>query len=392
MKILFMADVPCNPDSGAAGTEYQTIEAMRTLGHDVEAVWADELSSKISHGNLHYILELPRTYEKQMLNKFRHKSFDVIHVNQPHGYRAAQTLQKLKRQSIFIHRSHGLEMRHERELSAWQKVYHEDPRSYPRRLASKVMSRALAYNSRSIARFADGHIVSARQCKDFMRENLCVPEERIAVIPQAPPLAFSERAPAAMTAERLNHVLYVGQYDFVKAPMIVAEVINRLSEANERLEFTWVCAQQHHVQVQELLSPEARKRIDFLDWMPQDELMRVYDEHGIFLFPSFVEGFGKVFLEAMSRGLCVVAADNSGAHDVIADGVNGMLSPTGCLETMVSQCLQLAQPSQSAYAISAAAAKSARSYTWERVATETVSFYHDRLNAKARELNTVRID
>jgi glycosyltransferase involved in cell wall biosynthesis len=384
-----MADVPPNPDSGSAGTEYQTIEAIRTLGHAVEAVWADELPSKISHGNLHYLLELPRTYEKQMLNKFRHKSFDVIHVNQPHGYRAARTLQRLKNKSVFIHRSHGLEMRYERELSAWQKVYHADPRSYPRRLASELMSRALSYNSRAIARFADGHIVSTSQCKDVLRESLNVSEERIAVIAQAPPLPFLERDPAAMTAERLNHVLHVSQYDFFKAPMIVAEVINRLSETNRRLQFTWVCAQQHHAQVRELLGPKARQQTNLMDWMPQGELMRVYDEHGIFLFPSFVEGFGKVFLEAMSRGLCVVAADNSGAHDVIADGVNGMLSPTGCVETMVSQCLQLAVAPQPAFAISAAAAKSARLYTWKRVAEETVSFYNDRLNAKSRELNTV---
>ncbi len=387
-----MADVPPNPNTGAAGTEYQTIEALRRLGHEVDAVWSEDLPHKIAHGNLHYVLELPRAYEKQMLERLQSKAFDVVHVNQPHGYRAARTLRRLKQKCVFIHRSHGVEIRIDRDLAPWRKKYDQDRRSQLRKLASNSMARAWSHSCRSIARHADGHIVSASECKDFLRENLGVTGERIAVIPQAPPVSFLECAPGAMTAERLNHVLYVSQYAFFKAPMIVAEVINLLSKANERLQFTWVCAQQNHAEVQELLSPEALQRIDLLDWMPQDELMRVYDEHGIFLFPSFVEGFGKVFLEAMSRGLCVVAADNSGAHDVIADGVNGMLSPTGCLETMVSQCLQLAQPSQSAYAISAAAAKSARSYTWERVATETVSFYHDRLNAKARELNTVRID
>jgi glycosyltransferase involved in cell wall biosynthesis len=324
-----------------------------------------------------------------MLERLQRKSFDVVHVNQPHGYKAARTLGRLKRKCVFIHRSHGVEMRIDRDIAPWRNKYDRDGRSQLRKLASHSMARALSHSSRSIARYADGHIVSASECKDFLRQNLCVPEERIAVIPQAPPISFLEHTPAAMTVERLNHVLYVSQYDFFKAPMIVAEVINRLSETNERLRFTWVCSEQHHAQVQEILSPAARKRIDLLGWMPQGELMRVYDKHGIFLFPSFVEGFGKVFLEAMSRGLCVVAADNSGAHDVIADGVNGMLSPTGCVETMVSKCLQLAEPAQSAFAISAAAAKSARLYTWKRVAEETVSFYNDRLNAKSRELNTV---
>ena len=386
MKILFMADVAPNRNSGAAGTEYQTIKALRRLGHEVDAVWSDELPHKIQHGNLHYLLELPRAYEKQMLERLQRKSFDVIHVNQPHGYRAARTLGRLERKCVFIHRSHGMEMRIERDLAQWHRKYDQDSRSHLRKLAGRSMFIALTHSSRSIARHADGHIVSASECKEFLRENLRVPDDRIAVIPQAPPSSFLERAPAVMTAERLCRILYVGQYAFFKAPIIVAEVLNRLSEAAQQLQFTWVCARQHHTKVRELLSPAARQRINLLDWMPQDELIRVYDGHGIFLFPSFSEGFGKVFLEAMSRGLCVVAADNGGAHDVIVHGVGGMLSPTGCVGTMVKECLQLAEPSELAYSISEAAAKCARSYTWERVAKETVSFYNDRLNAKSQGL------
>ncbi len=384
-----MADVPPVPDAGAAGTEYQTIEALRQLGHEVEAVWTDDLPHRIKHGNLHYLLELPRAYEKQMLERLQRKSFDVVHVNQPHGYRAARTLRRLKQKCVFIHRSHGVEMRIDRDLAPWRSKYDQDGRSQLRKLASDSVARALSNSSRSIARYADGHIVSASDCRDFLRESLCVPEERIAVIPQAAPISFLEHPPAAMTADRLNRILYVGQYAFFKAPMIVAEVFNQLCKADLRLRLTWVCAREHQVQVRGLLSPEARKRINLLDWMPQDELMQVYDEHGIFLFPSFAEGFGKVFLEAMSRGLCVVAADNGGSHDVIVHGVSGMLSPTGCVETMVSQCLELAEPSQQAYEISVAAAECARSYSWERVAKGTVSFYNERLNAKSQELRSV---
>ena len=38
MKILVAADVPEDPNSGVAGTEYQTIQALRALGHEVDAV------------------------------------------------------------------------------------------------------------------------------------------------------------------------------------------------------------------------------------------------------------------------------------------------------------------------------------------------------------------
>ena len=111
--------------------------------------------------------------------------------------------------------------------------------------------------------------------------------------------------------------------------------------------------------------------------------MAVFDEHGIFIFPSFFEGFGKVFLEAMARGLCVIAADNGGAHDVIRSGVNGVLVPTGSRADAVAACQSLEGSFPQAFSMSREAAISAQSYTWERTARETIAFYDDRLAAKS---------
>ena len=131
-----------------------------------------------------------------------------------------------------------------------------------------------------------------------------------------------------------------------------------------------------------LLPQALRVRVQFLDWRPQEELRPVYDEHGVFLFPSFVEGFGKVFLEAMARGLCVVAADNGGAHDVITDGSDGILVPTGSANAMRDACLHLLRSPATAARLSEAAARRAQSYTWEAAAKATLRFYEDRLAAK----------
>src|SRR5262249_11633945 len=161
----------------------------------------------------------------------------------------------------------------------------------------------------------DGHIVSVSECADFLKDRLQVPADRIAVIPQAPPDPFLKEPALPMTPERLRKVLYVGQFAFIKAPMILAKVIGQLVQRDPDLQFTWVCAKKHQDDVRELVEPAALERINFLDWMPQEALRQVYDQHGLFLMPSFFEGFGKVFLEAMSRGLCVIAANNGGARD-----------------------------------------------------------------------------
>ena len=382
MKILFMADVPPDKNSGAAGTEYQTIEAIRALGHDVDTVWADELPHRIRHGNLHYLLELPFAYRRQALARLGQRPYDVLHVNQPHGYVAARVVRSLTHKTAFIHRSHGFELRAQCDLKPWLEKYGRDGSPPFKRLASKIVARALSHSCHSIARYADGHIVSASQCGEFLHEQMGVPIERIAVIPQAAADSFLERPASAMSAERLNHILYVGQFAFFKAPMIVEEAMNQLSSANEKIQFTWVCSREHHPQVRELLTGEARDRVRLLDWMPQEELMRVYDSHGVLLLPSFFEGFGKVFLEAMSRGLCVIAADNGGAHDVIVNDVNGILTQTGNIGAMTQACLGLLTDHEAAARLSTGAAETSRSYSWDRVARETVAFYENRLKAR----------
>src|SRR5687767_2836556 len=39
LRILMMADTPADPNRGAAGTEMQTVRALRALGHEVDDIW-----------------------------------------------------------------------------------------------------------------------------------------------------------------------------------------------------------------------------------------------------------------------------------------------------------------------------------------------------------------
>ncbi|HKS21297.1 MAG TPA: glycosyltransferase family 4 protein [Thermoanaerobaculia bacterium] len=355
MRILFMADVPRDPNAGAAGTEIRTADALRALGHDVDEVWSPQLGRRIEHGNLHYLLELPRAYRREMLRATARKHYDVIHVNQPHGYLAAKAK---PRGTIFVHRSHGLELRAERDLAPWR------PRP---KLVSRAMAALLARHSREIARYADGHIVSCSDDADFLVRELGVAARRIAVIPQASP--FTGDAPA-MSEERLRRVLHVGQFAFFKAPTVVAAAMRALTDRG--LQCTWVCGRAHHADVRQLLGDAP---VELLDWMPAEALRDVYDAHGIFLFASYFEGFGKVFLEAMSRGLCVVTTRAGGARDVVVHGESGLFVERGDPAAMVDAVSSLLAAPARAAEMAANAARVARTYTWERVARETAAFY-----------------
>lgn len=366
-----MSDTPADPNRGAAGTELQTLHALRALGHEVDAIWAEDLGRGIRHGNLHLLLELPRAYERAAVHAMRRKEYDVIHTNQPHGFQAARTVHRLWPRTAFIHRSHGFEMNVEEILGPWRAKFGGDQRGMARRIASAALAPLLARHGRAIARDADGHIVSSSVDAAFLRERLGVAADRIAVIAQAAPPSFLPVPAPPMDAKRLRRVLYVGQLALFKAPMIAGAAMRELATRHPDLRFTWVCSAADHAGVRALTPPN----IELLDWMPAECLVDVYDAHGIFLFPSFFEGFGKVFLEAMSRGLCVVATDVGGAHDVIENGVSGLLVPPGSVVAIVNATESLLAEPDGAAIMSAQAARVASTYTWERVARETAAFY-----------------
>jgi len=373
MRILIMTNTPANPDSGAAGTEYQTALALRSLGHEVDTVWADELPRRLRHGNLHYLLELPFTYRARMLAQLQAKAYDVVHASQPHGYLAARAARQHPSRPVFVHRSHGFEPRVTAALVPW--AAQGPTRPALGNAASQVMTRLLEFNNRAISIHADGHIVSAQLCAAFLKERYGVARERIAVIAQAPPIKYQNAPICKMEPARLDRILYVGQFVLAKAPMILAQAFEHVLTERPQATLTWVCSAQHHREAAALLSPQARERTTFLDWVPQDRLMDIYDAHGVFLFPSFFEGFGKAFLEAMTRGLLVVASAEGGARDLIVSGKNGFIVPVGDAMAMAQACLAIQRGAVDFRQMSESARQTGLQHTWRRVAQESAAFY-----------------
>jgi len=67
-------------------------------------------------------------------------------------------------------------------------------------------------------------------------------------------------------------------------------------------------------------------RVELLGPLPEmEDVRREYFRADCFCLPTLQEGFGIVFLEAMSAGLPVVAGRSSSVPEVVADGTTGLL-------------------------------------------------------------------
>jgi phosphatidylinositol alpha-mannosyltransferase len=65
--------------------------------------------------------------------------------------------------------------------------------------------------------------------------------------------------------------------------------------------------------------------VRFLGRVSLERLTELYASAWVFCLPSTYEGFGVPYIEAMAAGTAVIATDNPGARDVLADGTYGLL-------------------------------------------------------------------
>jgi len=69
--------------------------------------------------------------------------------------------------------------------------------------------------------------------------------------------------------------------------------------------------------------------IDFIPWLPQEQLFVLYRSHDLFIFPSLLDSSGGVVLEALSFGLPVVCLDLGGPKQILTSDAGIIVGTAG---------------------------------------------------------------
>lgn len=385
MRVLFAANTPPDPNKGAPGCDLATIDALRALGHEIDEIWAEDMPKRIRHGNLHQLLELPRNFARAVEERCERVVYDVIQVNQRHAWFAAREHQRLGRPGIFVNRSHGWEPRVRNDLMRY--ASDSDQRNFLKRASSDFLLRFLARHNELVTRYSDGIVVCSVDDREWILTHDSIDQGRVLALAPGIPDTFVTHEPPPMTADRARRILYSGQFAPFKAPKIVAAAANDALRSRPDTTMTWVCDRTHFDAIRALLAPDIQNRVTLAPWMPRDELRAIYDNHGIFLQPSYSEGFSQAFLEAMSRGMCVLATRIDGMAQTIRDGENGFLFERGDSAGIAERIRLLLDDPARCVAVSHAARAKAIGFTWKRTAVELIGFYQ-RLIAMKRSNNS----
>lgn len=117
----------------------------------------------------------------------------------------------------------------------------------------------------------------------------------------------------------------------------------------------------------DLATEEKGNKVSFAGFLQGEELAQAYASADLFLHCSITETFGLVVLESMASGVPVIARDEGGPSDIVADGKSGYLVPPSDLDEFVEKVLKVGTDKNLLTELSLEARRQALGATWEKI-------------------------
>lgn len=180
---------------------------------------------------------------------------------------------------------------------------------------------------------------------------------KISVIPYGAPLEYFHPQPKPDSQFR---ALYVGRLEPRKGIHYLLEAWSQLNLLNAELSL---------VGINEFPSGWLDRygdRIHYTPSVPHSALNDYYSSANVLVFPSLVEGFGLVLLEAMACGIPIIATPHTAAPDIITDGVEGFIIPIRDRIALMDKLEWCYRHPQELAEMGQAARRKAEQLTWKR--------------------------
>lgn len=119
------------------------------------------------------------------------------------------------------------------------------------------------------------------------------------------------------------------------------------------------------------------KAVRFLGQMENSRVREEMARSRFFVMVSHPEGFGIVYLEAMSAGCITIGTQGEGITDIVESGKNGFLAPADDPEAVAELALRCAADPTASAEISRRAVQTAQGLTWRVNAEKNLKLFED---------------
>ena len=184
------------------------------------------------------------------------------------------------------------------------------------------------------------------------------------------------------TDNRPRTVISVGTLKARKCMDRTLEAFARLAGEYPDATLTIVGIGEMHAQlaarIQEL---GLEQRVVLTGGLPHEEVIRRMAKSDLFVLPSWGEGYGIVYIEAMAAGCIAVGAKGEGIEDTIRDGENGFLVPAGDIDETERVMRAVFERGAAYDALRERGRQDARRLTWARNAQTVEEIYGEAIAA-----------
>ena len=118
--------------------------------------------------------------------------------------------------------------------------------------------------------------------------------------------------------------------------------------------------------------------------VPHTSLNQYYSSANVLVFPSLIEGFGLVLVEAMACGIPVITTPHTAGLDILTDGVEGFIIPIRDVEALKTKLEWCYQHPQELAEMGKAARRKAEELTW--------NLYRQRLASQVENILRIKKD
>jgi L-malate glycosyltransferase len=144
--------------------------------------------------------------------------------------------------------------------------------------------------------------------------------------------------PAEIKLNEPPHLVFAGRFVSQKNPVAIVRILSQLKDLN------WTCSMLGDGPMfaevkQEIAQYDMSERFYLPGWVTPDDVLEQFSKGDILFMPSFSEGLPVVGVQALAKGLAIVASRIGGFLDLVDNAKNGYLIE-GQDQTAFSQALR----------------------------------------------------
>ncbi|RNC63053.1 MAG: putative teichuronic acid biosynthesis glycosyltransferase TuaC [Candidatus Dichloromethanomonas elyunquensis] len=237
---------------------------------------------------------------------------------------------------------------------------------------------------REVLQGTDGIITVSSKLKNMVKNEPYF--EKISVINNGAELDGREYKPENSTHTTLRKIISVSNLKKTKGIDLNIQALASLADQFPDIEYTVIGDGEERPNLEKMADHlNLHRHVTFMGQLPHSETMKQMASADIFCLPSWQEGFGVVYIEAMAQGMPVIGVRGEGIEDVIEPGRNGLLVRPQNVEDIV-QSLEalLRDPALAARLGEAGRETVLQGYTWENNARKTADIYKEVLSSHRR--------